>query len=113
MTRPRLQVTLSAEEDRTLLEMRTATTVPQRTQDRAQALRLSHRGWTTEQIADYFDWQVETVRQAIHRWQDKGLGGLWDAPGRGRRPCWSEADIEHLEQALQQEQTYNSRQLAE
>lgn len=112
MTRPRLQAILSAEEDRTLLELRTATNVPQRTKDRAEVLRLSHRGWTTEQIAEYFDWRVETVRETIYRWRDQGLGGLWDAPRPGRRPKWQEADMAHLEQSLQQEaQTHNSKQL--
>ncbi len=38
MTRPRLQVVLAAEEDRTLLELRTASSVPQRTKDRAEVL---------------------------------------------------------------------------
>lgn len=112
MTRPRLQVILSSEEDRTLLELRTATSVPQRTRDRAEVLRLSHRGWTTEQIAEYFDWRAETVRQTIYRWKQQGLGGLWDAPRPGRCPKWQEADIVHLEQSLQQEdQTHNAKQL--
>lgn len=112
MTRPRLQAVLTPEEDRTLLELRTATSVPQRTKDRAEVLRLSNRGWTTEKIAEYFDWRVETVRETIYRWRDQGLGGLWDAPRPGRRPRWQEADIAHLEQSLQQEaQTHNSKQL--
>ncbi|MEP0912924.1 helix-turn-helix domain-containing protein [Leptolyngbya sp. GB1-A1] len=76
MTRPRLQVVLTAEEDRTLLELRTASSVPQRTKDRAEVLRLSHRGWTTEQIAEYFDWRVETVRETIYCWRKQGLEGL-------------------------------------
>lgn len=113
MTRPRLQVVLTAEEDRTLLELSSASSVPQRTKERAQVLRLNHRGWTTEGIADYLNWQVETVRQAIYRWQQKGLSGLWDAPRGGRPPKWSEADIAQLEQSLQQEnQTSNAQQLA-
>jgi transposase len=112
MTRPLLQVTLNAEEDRTLLELRTSTSIPQRTKDRAEVLRLSHRGWTTEAIADYLDWQVETVRKTIYRWRKEGLGGLWDAPRTGRPPKWTEADIASLEQSLQQEgQTHNSHQL--
>lgn len=112
MTRPRLQAILTTEEDRTLLELRTATSVPQRTKDRAEVLRLSHRGWTTEKIAEYFDCRVETVRETIYRWRDQGLGGLWDAPRPGRRPRWQEADIAHLEQSLQQEtQTHNTKQL--
>lgn len=76
MTRPRLQVVLSTEEDCTLLELRTASRVPQRTKDRAEVLRLSHRGWTTDKIAEYFDWRVETVRETLYRWKQQGLGGL-------------------------------------
>jgi len=60
------------------------------------------------------NWAEKTVRQTIHRWQSKGLVGLWDTSGRGVKPKWQEADLVHLEQSLEQEQrTYNSRQLAE
>lgn len=60
------------------------------------------------------NWAEKTVRQTIHRWQTKGLVGLWDTPGRGVKPKWQEADLVYLEQSLEQEQrTYNSRQLAE
>lgn len=114
MTRPRLQVILSPEEDHTLLELRTVSHVPQRTRDRAEVLRLSHRGWTTEQIGEYFDWRVETVREAIYRWRNQGLGGLWDAPRPGQGPKWQEADMVHLEQSLQQDaQTHNAQQLVQ
>ena len=41
----RIRVLLNPEEDRTLFELRTATTVPQRVKDRAEALRLSGHGW--------------------------------------------------------------------
>ncbi len=40
----RLRVFLNAEENRTLFELRTATTVPQRVKDRAEVIRLSHQG---------------------------------------------------------------------
>ncbi len=75
---------------------------------------LNARGWKNDQIAEILNWSEKTVRQTIHRWQTKGLVGLWDTPGRGVKPRWQEADLAYLEQALQQEQrTYNSRQLAE
>ena len=42
-----------------------------------------------------------------------GLGGLWETPGRGAKPKWQLADLQYLEQCLEQEQrTYNSEQLA-
>ena len=44
----RLRVFLSAEEDRTLFELRTATTVPQRVKDRAEVVRLSYQGMYVE-----------------------------------------------------------------
>lgn len=109
----RLRIFLTPEEDQTLFELRTATTVPQRVKDRAQVLRLNAQGWYVEKIAAYFNWNRQTVRQTIHRWQTKGLGGLWEAEGRGGKPRWQAADIEHIEACLKQEpRTYNSHQLA-
>ncbi|NEP76378.1 helix-turn-helix domain-containing protein [Okeania sp. SIO2G5] len=112
MSTPRLQVRLSSEEDRTLFELRRAETVPQRTQDRATVLRLNYRGWTTEEIAEYFGWQKATVRQTIHRWQNQGLGGLWDQPREGRPRCWQEEDMAYVETTIQESATtVDSRQL--
>ncbi len=110
----RIRVLLNPEEDRTLFELRTATTVPQRVLDRAQALRLSAHGWYVEKIAAYLNWAPQTVRETIHRWNSFGLGGLWSAEGRGGKPKWEEADIAYLEQCLEEEpRTYNSQQLAQ
>lgn len=64
-----LQSTLTAEEDRTLSELRVAQTVPQRTRDRAHMLRLSAQGWTVSAIAEIFDCHEHTVRSTIQRWQ--------------------------------------------
>ena len=110
----RIRVRLNPEENRTLFEVRTATTVPQRVKDRAEALRLSAHGWYVEKIAAYLNWAPQTVREAIHRWNTKGLGGLWEGSGRGGKTKWQEADIAYLEQCLEQEpRTYNSQQLAQ
>ena len=109
----RLRIFLSAEEERTLRELRTAKTVPQRVKDRASMLRLSNQGMYVEEIATYFDCNKQTVRETIHRWQKLGLGGLWEAQGRGQKRRWQEEDLEYLEQCLKKEQrTYNSKQLA-
>ena len=110
----RLRVFLTAEEDRTLWELRRATTVPQRVKDRAEVVRMNARGDYVETIAAYFRWHVETVRDTLKRWQAGGLGGLWEAPGRGGKRRWQDSDIEHLEQILiDDERTYTSRQLSD
>lgn len=108
-----IHIVLTAEEDRTLSELRVASTVAQRTRDRAHMLRLNAQGWTVPAIAEIFECQENTVRRTLQRWQQDGLGGLWDAPGRGTKAKWQEADMAYLEQCLEQEpRTYNSQQLA-
>ena len=108
-----IRIVLTESEDRTLLELRVATCVPQRTRDRAHMLRLNAQGWNTPAIAEIFECHEHTVRATIRRWQVKGLGGLWEAPGRGAKRKWSEADLQYLEQCLElEERTYNSLQLA-
>ena len=42
-----IRIVLTEEEDRTLLELRVAADVPQRTRDRAHMLRLNAQGWNT------------------------------------------------------------------
>ena len=110
----RLRVFLSPEEDRTLFELRTATTVPQRVKDRAEVVRLSHQGMYVEKIAAFFKWNIRTVRETLHRWQAQGVGGLWYAPHRGAQRRSQPEYIEYLESCLRDEhRTYNSHQLAE
>ena len=109
-----MRVFLTPAEERTLWELRKATTVIQRVKDRAEAVRLSHQGWYVEKIAVHLHWHISTVRATLKRWQDGGLGGLWDAPGRGKERSWTEEDIVYLENCLREEErTYNSAQLAE
>lgn len=110
----RLRIFLTSEENRTLFELSRAKTVPQRVKDRAQVLRLNDQGWYVEKIAAYFQWNVKTVRETLHRWRDKGLVGLWDEPHPGAKPRWQVQDLEHIESCLRSEQrTYNSHQLAQ
>jgi transposase len=109
-----IHIVLSKEEDRTLSELRVALTVPQRTRDRAHMLRLSAQGWTVPAIAEIFECHEHTVRATIRRWKSDGLGGLWEARGLGAKRKWLEADLQYLEQCIEQEErTYNSRQLAQ
>lgn len=100
-----IRIVLTESEDRTLSELRVATCVPQRTRDafggsrsdhRAHMLRLNAQGWTSPVIAEIFKCHEHTVRATIQRWQTDGLSGLWEAPGRGAKRKWSEADLQYL-----------------
>jgi transposase len=109
----RLRVFLTKEQDQTLFKLRTAD-VPQKVKDRAEVIRLNAHGWYVEKIAAHFDWTAQTVREVLHSWENLGLEGLWEKPGRGGKRKWAEADMVFLEDCLEQDpRTYNSIQLAE
>ncbi|MEC4812884.1 MAG: IS630 family transposase [Scytonema sp. PMC 1069.18] len=109
----RLRIFLTCEQDRTLLQLRTAE-VPQKVKDRAEIIRLNAHGWYVEKIAVHFNLTRQTVREVLHNWKSKGLEGLWELPGRGGKSKWQEEDIIFLEECLKKEpRTYNSLQLAQ
>lgn len=109
-----IHLVLNEEEDRTLIELRTATTVPQRTRDRAHMIRLNAQGWSAPAIAEIFECHEQTVRATLRRWEHQGLGGLWEAPGPGAKQKWQEADLQSVEQWVEQDsRTDNSHQLAQ
>ncbi|HBY79722.1 MAG TPA: hypothetical protein DEG47_22575 [Cyanobacteria bacterium UBA11148] len=104
---------LNQEEDSTLYELSVANGVPRRTKLRAIALRLNAGGWTVPKIAAHLQQSQQAVRQTLIRWQQRGLAGLWEARGRGKKPCWQEADLKAVEGWLEEERSYTSRQLSE
>ena len=108
-----LRVKLNTEEDRTLRELSNANGVPVRVKQRAQALRLNAHGWNVPRIAEYLDWAQQTVRETIERWQQGGLGGLWEKSGRGKKPRWLESDWQALQQWVNEPKRYSTRQLSE
>jgi transposase len=113
MSKPRIQVKLSVEEERTLWELENADSVSRRIRERARTIRLSNEEWYVERIAAHLHRGKETVRRTLKRWQREGLGGLWEKGGRGRKPKCGEAEMEYLESCIREdERSYNSVQLA-
>lgn len=108
-----LKITLTKHEDKTLRELELANQIPRRTKQRASMLRLNSRGKTVKEIAVYLECADSTVRQTIHRWQDQGLAGLWEAPGRGKKATWTEEDWSAVEKWLSEDRSYSARQLSQ
>ncbi len=109
-----IHVVLTEEEERTLSELRVATTVPHRTRGRAHMVRLNAQGWTVPAIAQIYECHEHTVRATLQRWEQRGLGGLWEASGRGAKRKWQESDLQTVEHWIEQDaRTYNSHQLAQ
>lgn len=108
-----LRAYLTPAEKRTLGELRIASCVPYRVRDRAHMVLLNAEGWSAPALAEMFACHEHTARSAIKGWKQSGLGGLWEAKGRGAKPKWTEADIAYLEHCLAEAgRTYNSRQLS-
>src|SRR4028119_2228977 len=109
-----IRIILSQAEDSMLSELRVAQKVPQRTRDRAHMIRLNAQGWNVPAIAEIYECHEHTVRATLRRWEHEGLGGLWEAPGRGAKRKWQEVDLQSVEQWIEQApRTYNSHQLAQ
>ena len=108
-----LRITLTTEENKTLQELEVADSVPRRTKQRATVLRLNAKGWKVKAIALYLEWAESTVRQTIHRWNQNGLAGLWDALGRGKKPSWTTEDWMALSQWLKEPLSISSQQLSQ
>jgi IS30 family transposase len=108
----RLKIRLTELEYQKLLELRHNPKLPEKTRKRAELVCLNAKGWTVNQIADWIGQAANTVRKTIHSWVIKGDEGLWDAPPRGRKRTWQEADRKYLEDCcVREERTYNSKQL--
>ena len=76
-------------------------------------LRLNAQGWNVPAISQMFQCHDHTVRATLKRWNQRGLSGLWEAPGRGAKPRWTAEDMEFIEACLNDEsRTYSSVQLS-
>lgn len=87
--------------DRTALEQVHREGPAHRQRQRAQAVLLSSRGYTLEQLADLFQVRRDTVSGWLGAWQGRGLAGLQDAPKSGRTPKIDAAIKAHLREMLE------------
>ena len=87
--------------DRTALEQAHRDGTAHRPRQRAQAVLLSARGYTLEQLAELFQARRDTVSGWLDAWQERGLAGLQDAPKPGRTPTIDAAVRAHLREMLE------------
>ncbi|MEG5001187.1 helix-turn-helix domain-containing protein [Microcoleus sp. B4-D4] len=94
-------------------ELSWADGVPTRCKLIAIALRLNAHGSKVQQIASYLNWHEHTVKNTLRRWPQKGLGRLWETPGRGPKRRWSEEDGQTVEQWVEEPCRYSVRQISQ
>ena len=86
MARPISILELTPEERSELLRRSRATTTPRRDGFRAEVILLRAKGQSEAQVARALDTSITTVSLWSRRFEQSGLEGLTDKPGRGRKP---------------------------
>jgi transposase len=83
---------LSPEERDTVHQLLRSRTVPAGYYVRALIIHWSSQGETPAQIARRLEHKFDNVRKWIRRFNEEGLAGLSERPGRGRKPKIRESE---------------------
>lgn len=86
MARPIAQIELNGDQRQSLQELARRPTVPQRTALRARIILSCAQGLSQESIAAEQGVRRRIVSKWCQRFRKRGLEGLQDAKGRGRKP---------------------------
>jgi len=87
-----LVVVLTEEERIQLLRWSRSTSLPAGLVTRAYAVYLVAEGMPISHTAEAVGLTHQHVRQWVKRFLEKRLDGLYDLPGRGRKPAFSPRD---------------------
>lgn len=63
---------------------------------RCHGIILSHRGYSVEEIAEFFEVTRITVYNWMNRWEESGIEGLKTQPGQGRKPLLQTDNKDHV-----------------
>lgn len=74
---------------------------------RCHCLILSSEGYQVRDLAQVLGVSSNTIYDWLNRWEKKGIVGLRDLPGKGRKPILSLADFALVKQRVQE----NAQQL--
>jgi len=74
---------------------------------RCHCLILSSQGYEVKDLAEVFRVSLNTIYGWLNRWETKGVVGLRDKAGRGRKPILSLVDFAQVKQRVQE----NAQQL--
>lgn len=93
----RLQVRAVTEEERLAVKrLAHARTAPARAVERARVVQAALEGAPVEEIAVRLGLARNTVYLWLHRFEQRGLAGLEDAPREGRPPTYSREQVSEI-----------------
>ncbi len=88
--------------DKAVLEQTYRQGKSHRERQRAQAVLLSSRGYSLDQLSDILSADRDTISRWLDSWQQQGRSALTDAPRSGRPPKMDAAVEEALREILEQ-----------
>ena len=63
---------------------------------RAHCLLLIHRGIQVKELQDIFQVSYKTIYNWVNQWESEGPLGLYNKPGRGRKPTFNQEQREQI-----------------
>ncbi|WP_460331375.1 IS630 family transposase, partial [Thermus oshimai] len=108
-----LQIQLTPEEDRLLLELSLDPKTHKKTRLWAAMVRLAAEGWTAPRIARHFHKDRSTVYLVLRRFLEQGLPGLAYRKPPGAPRKFTPQMAAFLEERLAEDRTWTAPQLAE
>lgn len=88
---PEFVRSLGPEEARTIQQLIRSRTAPAGIYQRALIVQWSSEGLTPSEIAHRLPMKWDNIVKWIRRFNQEGLAGLQERPGRGRKPQFQEA----------------------
>lgn len=74
-----------------------------RCRQRAQAIMLSARGFTINQLRAILEVRRDAISDWLDRWESEGLLGLYDLPRTGRPSIYTDAEVDQLKTLVDDE----------
>ncbi|PJE78664.1 hypothetical protein CI610_02386 [invertebrate metagenome] len=71
--------------------------------ERAQAVMLSHRGFSLSEMTDVFDIQYQTVSRWLDDWENNGIRGLYKDHNGGPSRIYNPEEVERFRALLAEE----------
>ena len=90
-------------ESRKLLERMSHHSNCPQVRERAKCIILSSQGFPVKELMKIFKVSRKTICNWLNRWEDKGILGLYNQTGRGRKPKLNSSQIKQVQEWVKSE----------
>ncbi|AFZ67208.1 helix-turn-helix domain-containing protein [Deinococcus peraridilitoris] len=113
MGRPHRFLRLTAQQDNELRGIEQNPLLREKVRMRARIIRLSHQGFSLEQLAQHFGRNVETISQDLGRFEQHGINGLGDGQAPGQPAKITDEMVTFVQHKLAEQRVWNCELLSE